>query len=173
MGMNGLKYVKNAELLNLTITKIISLQLTLTIMKTMINTLKLSSVLKANGVQFPNTTAAQSKTVHNHFVVTVKNDKGKFNFDFYDSHQNCMNGVLELDKDALNGALGCAVSDALAGNDTYEEFCSSFGYEPMENIHTASKKIYKSCKKTLDSFKKIGLGVDELSDLSNEMNDNN
>lgn len=100
-----------------------------------------------------------------HNKVTVKNlDNGKrTSFDFWGS---VVNPRVESEYDLLN-AFYCFVSDALAGVDSFENFCSDFGYD-IDSRN--AEKIWRACKRSTNKiFNLTGYSVDMLYDLVNDL----
>lgn len=100
-----------------------------------------------------------------HNKVTVKNlDNGKrTSFDFWGSVKNPR---VESEYDLLN-AFYCFVSDALAGVDSFENFCSEFGYDTDSRN---AEKIWRACKRSTNKiFNLTGYSVDMLYDLVNDL----
>ncbi len=125
----------------------------------------LSQKLIDTGVKFPNEIKANSVR-HNQFKIAVKTDKGQTSFDFYGSHHDYINGVIELDEAGLKNAFYCFVSDACSGKLTFNDFCSEFGYD---NDSRNAERIYKSCEK---SFNKLGKITDvDIYELVTELQD--
>lgn len=105
-------------------------------------------------------TKAKIATNYNNHKVTVTNNKKSFSFDFWGSIVNP-----EISNDQENVfALHCALSDGLSAKDSFENFCSEFGYD--EDSRNA-ERIYRACEKSL---KKIERVFDcDLYDLINEI----
>lgn len=100
-----------------------------------------------------------------HNKVTVKNlDNGKrTSFDFWGS---VVNPRVESEYDLLN-AFYCFVSDALAGVDSFENFCSEFGYDTDSRN---AEKIWKACKRSTDKFFNLtNYSLDMVYDFINEL----
>jgi len=113
--------------------------------------IEVSAVLVDSGVKFPNTDKFD-KTFHNMFEVTIVRDGIEVKMPFYGSHKDWGSGVDLLDEENLFGAFECFVSDALAGDQSFEEFCSSFGYN--EDSRKA-EKIWKECEKISSDYSKL------------------
>ena len=96
----------------------------------------------------------------NNHKVKVTHNKKSFSFDFWGSIVNP-----EISNDQENVfAFYCALSDGLSAKDSFENFCSEFGYD--EDSRNA-ERIYKACEKSL---KKIERVFDcDLYDLINEI----
>lgn len=129
---------------------------------------ELRSKLIASGVNFPN---ADTETLHNHFKITVKRidflNGIKRSFDFYDSQFNYENGLEDL-KDELHLKLTFEsfISDCLCGINSFEGFCSEFGYDTDSR---KAEKIFKLCKKALDKALDLGIFESELGDILEEL----
>ncbi len=91
----------------------------------------------------------------NHFVVTFKRGKSKVSFDFFDSVQKFRDAEIEID---AYDALTCCSSE-LHCVDTYEEFCSDFGYNAYDaNTGKKDKKnaaTFRALKKMSDKLQKF------------------
>ncbi len=99
---------------------------------------------------------------YNNHVITVTNaeTKQKISFEFWGS---IMNPEIKTENELLN-AFYCFVSDAVSGNDTFENFCRELGYN--EDSITA-EKTWKTCKKSSEKLNKIYNG--DIYDLVNEL----
>lgn len=100
-----------------------------------------------------------------HNKVTVKNlNNGKrTSFDFWGSVKNPR---VESEYDLLN-AFYCFVSDALAGVDSFENFCSEFGYDTDSRN---AEKIWRACKRSTNKFFNLtGYSLDMVYDLVNDL----
>lgn len=100
-----------------------------------------------------------------HNKVTVKNlNNGKrTSFDFWGSVKNPR---VESEYDLLN-AFYCFVSDALAGVDSFENFCSEFGYDTDSRN---AEKIWRACKRSTNKiFNLTGYSLDMLYDLVDDL----
>lgn len=84
----------------------------------------------------------------NHFVVTLKQGKKRMSFDFFDSAYNYRNGKTEIT--AYDALTTC--SSEINCPDTFEDFCSEFGYE--EDSRKA-EKTFRALKKFSDKLKKF------------------
>jgi hypothetical protein len=106
--------------------------------------------------------AEWSKDNFNNHMITVTNmETGvKIRFEFWAS---IAKPEITEETEILN-AFYCLVSDAIAGNDSFENFCSEFGYD--QDSRTA-EKIYRKCKKQLEKLQKIYDG--DIYDLANEL----
>jgi len=85
---------------------------------------------------------------YNNHKVKVTNGKKSFSFDFWGSISSP-----EISSDDENiFAFYCALSDGLAANDSFENFCSEFGYNSDSR---KAEKIYKECEKTLRKIERV------------------
>jgi hypothetical protein len=123
--------------------------------------------LEETGVKFPNTDE-KDQMLHNHFIVTVKNENGSIDFDWYGSYNDHKNNVTELDKSNLKDALHSFFSDTIAGNMDFKEFCSEFGYD--EDSRKA-EKIYNACGDLFEKTEILGITTHDLYDYVNKLND--
>jgi hypothetical protein len=123
-----------------------------------------SAKLVTEGVTFPNDTAPRPM-LHNKFRVTVATPSGKTRFNFYGSNHDYMNGVTEMSESDLKHALYCMLSDSMAGEQCYEDFCSEFGYDSDSR---KARKIWKACVTQAEKSKVLGLDIYEAA---NELND--
>lgn len=96
---------------------------------------------------------------HPHYRVTVKTEKGRASFDFWGSYNDYQTGEESEPADAL----ACFASDAMAGMESFEEFCSGFGYDTDSR---KARKIWKSCKNAATKAERLGLSWDDLARLS-------
>ncbi len=101
----------------------------------------------------------------NHHTVTVKNNQtGKrTSFDFWAS---IASPRIETEYDLLN-ALYCFVSDAMAGEECFSDFCAEFGYN--EDSRTA-EKVWMGCRRAEEKWKRVSnLSDAEIYDFINEL----
>ena len=98
----------------------------------------------------------------NHHEVTVTNTETgeQTSFDFWGS---IVNPELSSEYDVLN-AFYCFVSDAMSGQESFESFCSEFGYDTDSR---RAEKTWKACQKSYDDLQSIYDG--DLYDLANEL----
>jgi len=123
----------------------------------------ISSKLIASGVAFPNT---KDGGLHNRFYITVKNTENESvtGFDFYGSTNDYNQGNTEIKGEDLLSAFECFISDAMAGEQEFEEFCSELGYD--SDSRTA-ERIHKECVNSLNKAKSI-LDAD-IYEFANEL----
>ena len=102
----------------------------------------------------------------NTFNITVENTDTKegIEFFFHGSHADYEAGKIQLSKDDLLHAFECFLSDAIAGDMDFEDFCNEFEYDEdsrrAERIHTA-------CQEQKENFDLLEIGID-LYDFANE-----
>lgn len=101
----------------------------------------------------------------NYHRITIKNTENclRIGFDFWAS---IARPHLETEYDLLN-AFYCFVSEALSGLETFEGFCSEFGYDTDSRT---AERIWKACKSSAAKLERIAVGVD-LYDLCNELSE--
>jgi hypothetical protein len=106
---------------------------------------------------------------HGKFKINIEQKETgyEYNFDFYGSAFDAQKHITEMDDQDLKNALESIISDAIAGSQTFEEFCSEFGYD--EDSRSA-ERIHKVCEESLSKMECLGFTLDELYDLSNELN---
>lgn len=128
--------------------------------------LLISSKLVNSGVKFPNNKTNNS--LHNQFYVTVKNmeDESVTGFDFYGSTHDYNNGVTEIKGEDLLQAFECFISDAMTGDQEFNDFCDEFGYD---NDSRAAEKIHKECMKSLSKAQSIL--KEDIHEFYNELNE--
>lgn len=124
----------------------------------------LSASCVAQGVAFPSD--KKGGNTHNKFRVSIKTILGRTSFDFYGSTQHFNNGVVEMEESDLKHALYCFVSDACSAKNSFENFCSEFGYD--EDSRTA-ERTYKACVKSLEKYNRICSA--DIYDVVNSLND--
>lgn len=98
----------------------------------------------------------------NNHIVTVTHNKRKLSFDFWVS---IMNPEIQNDKENIS-AFQCFVSDALSAKESFEYFCSEFGYDTDSRN---AERIYKACEKALRKLERIFTG--DIYDLANELSE--
>ena len=99
----------------------------------------------------------------NKFEVTVTSEHDSITFYFHGSHQDYLNGKIELSEDELLSAFDCFLADAICGDLSFDEFCSQLGYD--EDSRRA-EKIHKSCEDSFSDFQSLNVG--NIYDFSNE-----
>lgn len=124
---------------------------------------RLSAKLVNEGVSFPNDKT--SKTLHNKFSVSITTERGRTSFMFFDSMSAYQQGKTELSDSDLLGALDCFLMDSCAGADSFEEFCSQFGYDTDSRN---AERIYKACVNSRIKAERI---FTSLYDTANELNE--
>jgi hypothetical protein len=103
---------------------------------------------------------------HKHRVSVYNVDNRKrTSFKFWAS---VMNPELRSRYEVLN-ALYCFVSDAVSGLDSFEVFCSNFGYDPDSR---SAYKIWQICQRsTVKALRVLGVSRSELYDFLNELSE--
>lgn len=97
---------------------------------------------------------------YNNHLVTVSSNSKRFSFDFWGSIANP-----EIKNDEENiFAFYCALSDGLSAENSFDDFCSEFGYD---HDSRKAEKIYKACEKTNNKLHRV-FSCD-LYDLINEI----
>lgn len=126
--------------------------------------ISVSAGIKEMGVKWQ----ADDNYLHNKYAVRVINTDtfASIKFDFYDSASNYTKGVKILDSQALKDALEAFLSDAMAGDMEYTDFCGEFGYEQDSR---RAKKIHKACIKSKEKAAKISNDFYELYNQLNEL----
>ncbi len=104
---------------------------------------------------------------HNHFIATFERGKNRISFDFFDSQNNFEKEIETLDAYSV---LACCSSD-INCPDTFEEFCSEFGYPEHEQYswgkkNKKSNKIFLACKKQSEKLNKLFNSNEMKKDLA-------
>lgn len=123
---------------------------------------KVESELLDIGVPFPN---SDGKLLHNKFKITLHTKGGKESFEFYGSNMEHQKKKHHLGKDDVLQVVDCLLSDAMAGNDSFDEFCSEFAYD---NDSRKAEAIYKACGVSTGKIAYLFPDAD-VYDLANEM----
>jgi len=100
---------------------------------------------------------------YNNHRVTVSKGGKRTSFEFWAS---IANPELRSPSD-LREAFGCFLSDACAGLQSFDDFCSDFGYDTDSR---KAEKTYRACERAWEKAKRI-LGDDDVYDMSNALND--
>lgn len=101
---------------------------------------------------------------NNHRITVINTDtKKRTSFEYWESISKC---VID-DEESLIQAFDCFVRDALAGQETFEEFCSEYGYDLDSR---KAYKTYKTCKKMYDAFERVV--NDDIYNILNDLQDN-
>jgi len=102
-----------------------------------------------------------SNNFNNHMItITNTETNEKITFEFWAS---IAKPELTEEYDILN-AFYCFVSDAVGATETFENFCSNFGYDTDSRT---AEKIYRKCKKQLEKLQKIYNS--DIYELANEL----
>lgn len=94
---------------------------------------------------------------NNHRVVITNNNSGKWcAFEYWES---------TIDREIktegqLMFAFYCFLSDVLAGEMDYDEFCNEFGYDIWDRL---SRKIWNACTRAASKFERVFPDVDLYS----------
>ena len=101
----------------------------------------------------------------NRHVVTIRNrDSGtRTTFDFWAS---LAEPELRSPSD-LRGAFECFLSDAIAGEQSFEEFCGDFGYDVDSR---KAEKVWKACQRASTKAKRL-LGSADLYKIAEALRD--
>lgn len=95
--------------------------------------------------------------VGQHHIVTIKFGDRRTWFDFWGSR---VHPGIETREDLL-GAFNCFVSDAMAGDEDFGQFCREFGYEDAGE----ALKIWKACQRAHGKLTRLYSGdIWELAD---------
>lgn len=70
----------------------------------------------------------------------------------------------DMTDDSCFDGFNCILSDALSGDQTFNEFCDEFGYD---NDRISHQKIYFACQESLNKLRKVFSG--DLYDLANSL----
>jgi hypothetical protein len=101
--------------------------------------------------------------LHYAYSVTVKHNGEKCSFKYHTSIHDFAQGKDEMSESDLINALDCFISDSLAGEQSFYEFCREFGYD--EDSRKA-EKIHKACQL---ASKKASRLFDDLYALSDKV----
>lgn len=126
-------------------------------MKTVYKNVELESKYLGN----KNWTTSMFRNRNNHRI-TVKNlDTGEWTwFEYWESIQE-----VEIKKEEqLMFAFYCFLSDALAGEMEYYDFCNEYGYDGCE---PSSKKVWKACQNSAEKANRL-FGPDYV-DIMNDV----
>lgn len=102
----------------------------------------------------------------NTFKITVLNtdNSNEIDFLYHGSHADYKAGKKELNESDLLQAFECFLSDAIAGDMDFEDFCNEFGYD--EDSRRA-ERIHNACQEHKELFESLEIDND-LYDFSNE-----
>ncbi len=75
----------------------------------------------------------------------IKYGRRSYTFDFW-------MGIAHTDAPDLEGCLACLLSDASAGDQTFEDFCRDYGYD--EDSRTA-ERTWKACQRTMVAMQRL------------------
>jgi hypothetical protein len=99
---------------------------------------------------------------NNVFAVTVTNGGIAETFDYHISVHDTENGKKALTDEDHISAIYCFIGDAIAGSQSFEEFCDDLGYD--EDSRKA-EKIWHECEKATQKAENLSIG--DLYSVSN------
>lgn len=102
---------------------------------------------------------------HYRFMVRISYDGKCRYFSYWTSYNDWRNAKEELDESDYKNALNCIFWDSYAAQNTFEDFCSEFGYS---DDSIKALKTYKECKRNAERLNKLFSGLDLLS-VQNEL----
>lgn len=132
-----------------------------TTIKTTQGDFKVTSTFKGNKL-WP---ADEKKQNYNNHVITVSHNGSSTRFEFWGSIMNPEIGSVS----DLQHAFYCFLSDAVSAKQSFEDFCSEFGYDSDSR---KAERIYKACEKSLAKLEKLYSGdcydlINEVQELTN------
>jgi hypothetical protein len=92
---------------------------------------------------------------NNVFAVTVTNGGVSETFDFHISIHDTEKGKKALTDEDHISAFYCFLGDAIAGGQSFEEFCADMGYDEDSR---AAEKIWKACQEATQKAENISIG---------------
>lgn len=98
--------------------------------------------------QWPNTLGERLSANWNNHRVTVSSKGRRFAFEFWGSIVSPK--ITTYEENIF--AFYCALSDAIAAKESFEDFCNTFGYDPDSRT---AERVYKACKKTLSKIERV------------------
>lgn len=99
------------------------------------------------------------KTNYNNHKVTVSCNGKRTSFDFWGSLNDPQ---IKTDSENMF-ALYCFLSDSISGKESFEDFCSEFGYD--EDSRSA-ERTHRACEKSCDKAERL---FSDLYELINEI----
>lgn len=134
-----------------------------TIIKTTLGEFKIKS--KFIGKKLAPWSKADKQQNYNYHKITISHNGKRLGFDFWAS---IAQPELNSDSD-LQHAFYCFLSDAISAKDSFENFCSEFGYDTDSRN---AERIYKACEKSLSKLNRIFDGdeydlVNEVQEITN------
>lgn len=102
---------------------------------------------------------------HYRFQVRIQFNENVRYFSYWTSYNDWRNGKEELDESDYKNALNCIFLDSYAAQNTFEDFCSEFGYS-TDSIKALG--TYKDCKYNSKKMESLFSGLDLLS-VQNEL----
>lgn len=126
-------------------------------------TLNVTAKCVEYGVRFPNTDK-NDRTLHNKFRCTIYNPetKAKMSITWYDSHNNYMLGIDEINEEMARSILLSTALDATSYDTAtdFEDFCGEFGYS---DDSIKALKIYNACKRISKGWERVSDGLGEAT----------
>jgi hypothetical protein len=91
---------------------------------------------------------------HRRYMVNVQSDAtgARIGFRFTDSIHNEELGKIGLDHDELLYAFRCFVEDAIAGDQSFSEFASDFGYDADSY---SARQIHEACQAAARKYERL------------------
>lgn len=124
---------------------------------------KMSSRLVDGDYQF---SVDESKFNHHYrFEIRMSYNGERCYFRYATSYMDWRNGKEQLDESDYMNALNCVLSDSYAAQNTFEDFCSEFGYS-TDSIKALG--TYNDCKYYSQKMESLFSGLDLLS-IQNEL----
>jgi len=130
--------------------------------------LSLTASFKDKVDNFPND---EDGKPHNHFVITVQTEKGKEDFDYYDSNANFEAKKQTLDEPDVKEAFNSILQDANDATKTFEDFVGALGLKTQDRAK--AKKIYEVAVENLNKLLKLGIKREDLESLVEEFGKQN
>lgn len=109
---------------------------------------------------------------HNKYNITITNmeTKQRTSLKFYGSQADWQNGKIDFNDQELIFCLYCLLNDALSGYNSFDYFCSEFGYD-TDSI--SANRTYKACMRSSVKAEKIGFENEEdLCEVLNYLSEN-
>jgi hypothetical protein len=96
----------------------------------------------------------------------LESSAGTRSFLFYGSIRDYQQST-PFTSDDLKNAFYCLASDAIAGGQSFEDFCDELGYDPDSRQH---EKIHKACKASAAKFDALQVSEETLYEIVNTLN---
>ena len=101
-------------------------------------------------------------------VISVNVNGNKTRFNFFGSINDFQNNKSIYDLQELAFCLYCFLSDSLAGQESFESFCSEFGYD---NDSIKALKIHKACMRSTVKAEKL-FNASDICEVLNHIQEN-